>query len=116
MTFHCRVIPFALVPRRDGLRRPRLLVAAAKAGQAGWLRRRDLRKLLRTDELPSADRALAALRGYEEAQNEARLNRAPDYNLQRHILLLIAILAETRALRDAQNRPISRETTSRAHP
>lgn len=84
------------------IRRPRLLVEAARAGQSGWRRERDLRALLgplsgHDQSLPPA-RALPLLRFEEAALNEARRMRAADYNLQRHILFLIAILAETTAL------------------
>lgn len=80
---------------RSTIRRPALLVAAARAGQAGWRRERGLRGLLGAEHytLPAA-RILPLLRFEEEALDLARRQRAADYNLQRHVLLLIAILAE----------------------
>lgn len=78
------------------IRRPALLVAAARAGQAGWRRERGLRGLLGAEQHPlPAARILPLLRFEEEALDLARRQRAADYNLQRHILFLIAILAET---------------------
>ncbi len=81
------------------IRRPRLLIAAARAGQAGWRRERGLRGLLGLEQssLPGP-RILPLLRFEEEALDQARRQRAADYNLQRHILFLIAILAEETAL------------------
>ncbi|MDO5621507.1 MAG: DUF6477 family protein [Paracoccus sp. (in: a-proteobacteria)] len=99
---NCMIIAF---PSRESLRRPRLLVRAAQAGQSGWRRERDLPRLLRNDHLPTADVALPRLRAEEARLNEARLNRAPDYDLHRHIRLLIALLAEIRAQRPRNSEP-----------
>lgn len=112
MTMHSNIIAFQPVLRPQSIRRPMLLIRAARAGQQGWRRKRDLRALLRSDTLPEPQRILPVLRDLEERQNNARLDGAADYDLRRHVMLLIAILAETRALNAA---PISRETTSRAH-
>ena len=79
------------------LRRPRSLINAAKAGQAGWLRRRDLPRLLRCHQCPGHDRALQHLRAEEQRLNGLRLMRAPGYDMQRHVLIMIALLAEMRA-------------------
>ncbi|MDO5706353.1 MAG: DUF6477 family protein [Paracoccus sp. (in: a-proteobacteria)] len=80
-----------------GLRRPRVLIRAAREGQAGWKRERDLPKLLRNDECPAPGASLLRLRAEEEHQNAARLSGAAEYDMHRHVMLLIAILAEMRA-------------------
>ncbi|MDF3606471.1 DUF6477 family protein [Paracoccus sp. DMF-8] len=113
MTMHSNIIAFQPVLRPEAIRRPMTLIRAARAGQQGWRRKRDLRALLRSDTLPDPQRALPLLRDLENRQNKARLEGAADYDLRRHVMLLIAILAETRALRAA---PISRETGSQARP
>ena len=92
-----RIISFPRQPAMPSLRRPRLLIRAARAGQAGWRRERDLPRLLRCDGCPLPGKALARLRSEEEALNNARLTRAADYSPARHVLLMIAILAEMRA-------------------
>ncbi len=80
------------------LRRPRLLVRAARAGLADYSRRRDLGRVMRTAEAPGPDRALSALLA-EEGRIEAT-RRAGDasYSFVRHIELLIAMMAEARLL------------------
>lgn len=95
MSFMPNVISFCGRAVTPPVLRPRLLIAAARAGQAGWSRNRDLRRLLRLDTIPNPAEALALLHWQEVELNTARLNRAADYDLQRHILCLIAILAET---------------------
>lgn len=86
------------------VRRPRLLVRAARAGLAGWNRRRDLRRLLKCEELPMAGAALTRLRAEEEHMDTVRREGSADYDVHRHILLLIAILAETA---EAAPRPVA---------
>lgn len=76
--------------------RPRSLVRAGLAGQAGWQRNRDLPRLLRSPTCPPAGRALPRLQEEEERLNEARLARAPHYDMQRHVLVMIALVAEIR--------------------
>lgn len=113
MTMHSNIIAFQPVARPKAIRRPMTLIRAAQAGQQGWRRRRDLRALLRNDSLPDAQRVLPLLRDLEERQNNARLEGAAEYDQRRHVLLLIAILAETRAIRAAA---ISRAAASQARP
>lgn len=88
--------------RRTGLRRPRLLIAAARHGQQAYRRGRDLRRLMRDDMLPPAGQAVAWLTAREAAMDHARHARLPEWDLQTHILLLIALLHEMQlADRDA---------------
>lgn len=91
------------------LRRPRLLVRAAHAGQPAWRRGRDLPALLRgvmpaEAPLPAPGGAAAWLRAEEDRMDEARRDGRGDYDLERHLLLLIALLAELRALGPGQAR------------
>ncbi|SIR10132.1 hypothetical protein SAMN05421641_1256 [Paracoccus thiocyanatus] len=95
MTTTCTVIAFAPRPRPQPMRRPRLLVRAARAGQAGWNRTRDLRRVLKCDDLPAAGMALARLLAEEERLDQARRGGQAGYDLHRHVMLLIAIMAET---------------------
>lgn len=91
------VIAFRPLPQQQPLRRPRLLIRAARAGQAGWRRERDLPRLLRCDDCPRPAAALSRLRVEEARQNAARLEGAAEYDMRRHVMLMIAILAEMRA-------------------
>ena len=97
----------------DLLRRPRSLIRAAQAGQALWKRRRDLPRLLRRETLPDDDTTLALLHQAEATQNAARLARRPDYDMQRHVLLMVAILAEMRAQRARNSDPSTPRTSAR---
>lgn len=81
----------------EPLRRPALLIRAARLGQSGWKRNRDLAKLLKCETVPAVGASLPQMRTLEAALNEARLAGAAEYDLRRHVVLLIAILAEMRA-------------------
>lgn len=97
MSYMSNVIAFRPRPVAEPLRRPRCLIRAAREGQAGWKRNRDLKRLLRTDRYPAPGAALPRLRAEEALLNDARLQRAAEYDMHRHVLLMIAILAEMRA-------------------
>lgn len=113
MTRTPTVIDF--LPRRaaslcaTSLRRPRLLVRAARHGQAAWRRERDLPALLRGElpphsPMPAPGGAVTWLRAAEGRLEEARRTDPGNYDLDRHIRLLIALLAEMRALSGADSR------------
>jgi len=86
---------FSLV---SDLRRPRLLIRAARAGLADYNRGRDLKRLTRTTPTPSPDRAVSLLLAEEERLEETRRLGDAGYNLRRHIEVLIAMMAEARLL------------------
>lgn len=92
------ILAFPVPARASGLRRPSALVRAARAGQAMWKRDRDLRRVLRADHTPAPGSALPRLRAEEDALNGLRLAGDARYDVQRHVLLVIAILAELRAV------------------
>lgn len=96
MTAMPNVIAFRALPPSQSLRRPRVLISAARAGQSGWRRERDLPRLLRSDGCPRPGAALPRLRAEEARMNAARIEGAAEYDLQRHVMLMIAILAEMR--------------------
>lgn len=81
-----------------GLRRPGLLVRAARAGQQGYRRETHLAAIapgLETFDAPGS--ALADLCALEERCEEARRARDAAYSVARHVALMIALLAEMRA-------------------
>ena len=80
------------------LRRPRLLIRAARAGLAEYNRNRDLKRLMRTAEAPTPDRALSALMAEEERIETTRQAGDASYSFLRHIDVLIAMMAEARLL------------------
>ncbi len=80
------------------LRRPRLLIRAARLGLADYNRSRDLRRIVRDVETIVPEHALAALMAAEAELEETRRAGAAHYSLSRHIDVLIALLAESRLL------------------
>lgn len=87
----------ALSTLRD-LRRPKLLVRAARAGVADYSRNRDFRRVMRTADAPAPQRALAMLMEEERQVEETRQAGDAGYSFLRHIELLIAMIAEAQLL------------------
>lgn len=88
---------------RAVLRRPRLLVRAARNGVALYRRGRDLRRLMGgAEDLPVPARALPWLSEREARMDAARREGLAEWDLQTHILLLIALMAEARLAREAE--------------
>lgn len=78
------------------LRRPKLLIRAARFGMAEYDRNRDLRRLLKRIDAPSPERAVTILMAEEEKLEETRRAGEAAYSIARHIELLIALMAEAR--------------------
>lgn len=107
MTKASNVILFRPRPANQGLRRPGTLIRAAREGQRSWKRDRDLPRLLRSDRCPAPGTVLSRLRAEEEIQNDLRLTQAAEYDMRRHVVLMIAILAEMRAAIAAAPAPVT---------
>lgn len=97
---------FLLPPQPTSLRRPSTLIRAARAGQSGWRRDRDLARLLGRESAPAGPVALRMLRAAEEAADTARREGRAEYDLHRHVRLLIALLAEITAAQKAAPQPV----------
>lgn len=80
------------------LRRPRLLIRAARCGQGDYNRARDLKRLMRQTQVPTPEEALRALIAEEATLEAHRREGGAQYNLTRHLELLIAMMAEARLL------------------
>lgn len=74
------------------LRRPKILIRAARAGLADYRPERDLRRLVRS----APEAALAPLLAEERRLEATRTGGAGAYNIQRHVAVLTALLAEAR--------------------
>ncbi|RJE79813.1 DUF6477 family protein [Paracoccus sp. JM45] len=107
MTQGTNVIAFHPRPAHQPFRRPVVLIRAAREGQKSWKRDRDLPQLLRVDRCPAPAHALARLRAEEAIQNDMRLKQLAEYNLKRHVLLMIAIMAEMRVAIQAAPAPMA---------
>lgn len=84
------------------LRRPRLLLEAARHGLPAYRRERDLGRLLDGAAPATAERALPRLLAEETQLEERRRAGDAGYSLTRHLELLIALLAEMRQLAPPQ--------------
>ena len=77
------------------LRRPRLLIRAARFGIADYNRDRDLKRLIRVVAAPSPAKALDGLLAAEAEAEANRTSGAAGYSVARHVELLIALMAES---------------------
>lgn len=84
------------------LRRPRLLIRAARFGLEDYRRDRDLRRIVVNSANP--DRILPALLAEEERLEQIRRAGDHSYPVARHIEVLVALMAEVNLL----PRPLAR--------
>lgn len=76
----------------ETIRRPRLLMQAARIGMGAYRRGRDLRRLI-GGEAPT-DQAITRLICEEQRQEVSRVAGTTGYSPARHIELLAALIAE----------------------
>lgn len=83
------------------LRRPALLVRAARFGLEDYCRDTHLPRILRGGGSAPARTGSAVMRllELEDSLDAKRRTRAADYSVARHVEVLIALMAETRLLR-----------------
>jgi hypothetical protein len=84
------------------LRRPPLLMRAARIGAEDYRREVHLPRLLGYGVLPRHGAALLKLIELEGNLNDQRVNGSTSYSLFKHVDLLIAMLGEARILRASQ--------------
>ncbi len=77
------------------LRRPKILVRAARCGLADYRRERDLKRILRSPRAASGA-AIGSLLAEEGRLEAIRAAGEATYSLQRHVAVLTALLAEAR--------------------
>ena len=82
----------------QSLRRPRLLIRAARFGQIDYNRERDLRRLMHVASAPSPQNAVGVLLEQEQALETTRKEGDASYSVLRHVEVLIALMAEARLL------------------
>lgn len=78
------------------LHRPKLLIRAARHGATEYNRKRDLRRLLRSDPLPAPLRAVTRLIDLEADLEATRQTGDNAYSISRHVDVLIALMGEAR--------------------
>ena len=92
------------------LRRPRLLVRAARFGLDDYKRERVLLRLLQVDVLPRSGDAIMQLMGVEAELNDQRIAKSATYTIADHIETLTAIMGEAEILQ-ATHRPKADQLT-----
>jgi len=94
------------------LRRPRLLIRAAKLGADDYVRDTHLQRLLGYGRLPRNADALMQLIQSEAVVNAQRKDGDASYSLTRHLDLLIAMMGEARLLRASRESRAQQEAGS----
>jgi hypothetical protein len=84
------------------LRRPHILIRAARHGLLSYNRNRDLRRLMHDPALPSPAVAVRRLIDEEALVEQRRQTGDAAYSLTRHVDLMIALLAELRLVQSAE--------------
>lgn len=80
------------------LRRPKILVRAARHGLSDYDRKRDLARLTGQSPRSSTPTIVENLVAQEEQLEEVRTSGDATYRVARHIELLVALMAECRLL------------------
>ncbi|RYH07469.1 DUF6477 family protein [Tropicimonas sp. IMCC6043] len=80
------------------MRRPGLLIRAARLGQSGYDRNRDLKRITQGEALLIPERALPRLMDLEAELEYSRKTHDSAYLPSRHVATLTALMAEARAL------------------
>lgn len=83
----------------SALRRPRLLIRAARIGAEDYRRNTHLTRLLGEVALPGTDAALTRLMAMEADQEDQRCSGSASYAVARHVEILAAMMAEARLVR-----------------
>ena len=86
----------------QAIRRPPLLMRAARLGADDYRRDIHLPRLLGYGVLPRHVQALLKLIELEAGMNDQRLTGNASYSLAKHVDVLIAMLGEARVLRASQ--------------
>ena len=88
------------------LRRPRLLIRAARFGAQDYNRDRHLQRLLGYGALPRPAAALMRLMEMERCLDDQRRQEDAGYSLTRHLDLLIAMMGEAQLLAASRATPV----------
>ncbi|GGH25461.1 hypothetical protein SAMN05444007_103232 [Cribrihabitans marinus] len=87
------------------LRRPRLLIRAARFGAQDYNRDRHLQRVLGYGALPRPAAALMRLMELERGLDDQRKQEDAGYSLTRHLDLLIAMMGEAQLLAASRTAP-----------
>ena len=82
----------------SNVRRPRLLIRAARFGVPDYERGRDLKRVINSPDTPSPARAMSCLMTEEARLEDIRKTGDATYSVARHVEVLIALMAEVQLL------------------
>ena len=85
------------------LRRPKILIRAAKIGGSLYRRDRDLKRVLKRSRLPAPGNGMAPLIAMEQELETTRLAGNATYSISRHVEVLAALIAEASLLPRPEN-------------
>jgi hypothetical protein len=105
-----------ILNRLDRLRRPRLLIRAARIGADDFRRDIHLPRLLGHGGLPRHITALSQLMEIEAAMNASRRADEASYSMIQHVEVMIAVIAEARILRASQPDRLLDAQKAQKHP
>ncbi|MEQ9259927.1 MAG: DUF6477 family protein [Roseovarius sp.] len=88
-----------ILSQLDRMRRPRLLIRAARIGSEDYRREQALKRVLGFDHPRGNGAALAALMEIEGEMEEMRRCSVAGYSATRHVEVMIAIMGEARLMR-----------------
>jgi len=83
------------------LRRPAILIRAARFGLDDYTRGTHLCRILQNDPAPKPAPAVMQLLDIEAALNDDRIHKRSTYSVARHVDVMIALMAENETLRAA---------------
>jgi hypothetical protein len=83
----------------NALRRPRLLVRAARFGVDEYVRNTHLKRILQRDALPRPGEAILKLLEIEADLEDQRKADMAEYSIARHVEILSALMGEARVMR-----------------
>jgi hypothetical protein len=86
----------------QAMRRPELLIRAARIGARAYSRQTHLTRLIGIMPAPSSGAVLMQLIELEAEANDDRKNKQAGYSPARHVDILIAMMGEARMLQQAR--------------
>jgi hypothetical protein len=92
-----------IATQMTAMRRPRILVRAAKFGLSDYVRDRDLKRMFAPEAPPRPGLAVAPLIAREAEIEAVRQAGSAAYSAVRHVEVLTALIAETRLAAEALN-------------
>ncbi|PZX18483.1 hypothetical protein LX81_01117 [Palleronia aestuarii] len=92
------------------IKRPRLLISAARFGLSAYNRDLEIPRLFVGESVPGPADLIRTLANMEMEIDVERRDRKATYSAQRHIAILVALMAESRRLTLVADAPATRTT------